>query len=244
MSAKIITFSHHNFADFLQKFLIGSNAYQYDKNALTENEKQLVNLAKIGFYKSIERRKICLEEIVSIIRQILRARSLYLPPVGISLDLTIGSEGYRNFEREPSQESQPQSLLPDCPFCKQNFPHKTLSGFSGAIISSKSSQKRGLEKAWTKIEAVLSTGKTDAYFAENPKAFGLLLEALFSSSELARQHLINPNDRLFGTEQLNAARQHFVVFFLNIIRIEYTYAFYAHQQKEKQMHSTQKSSHF
>lgn len=243
MSAKIITFSH-NFADFLQKFLIGSNAYQNDKNALTENEKQLVNLAKIGFYQLIEQRKICLEEIVSIIRQILRARSLYLPPVGISLDLTIASEGYRNFEREPSQESQPQSLLSDCPFCKQNFPHKTLSGLSGAIISSKSSQKRGLEKAWTKIEAVLSTEKTDAYFAENPKAFGLLLEALFSSSELARQHLINPNDRLFGNEQLNAARQHFVVFFLNIIRIEYTSAFYAHQQNEKQMHNTQKSSHF
>lgn len=74
------------------------------------------------------------------------------------------------------------------------------------------------------------TNKNEVLVLESPQEFGSLLEALQLSSILLAQ-FIQQNSaasqfQLSIEERFNEARQNFILFVLNTIRIEYTYEFY------------------
>ena len=79
----------------------------------------------------------------------------------------------------------------------------------------------------------------DAHFVADARAFDELLENLLSSCQLidlVRQHSTNHIQLLqimHNDEAFNEVRQNFVMFVLNTLRIEYTFAFYAQKKKSK-----------
>ena len=79
----------------------------------------------------------------------------------------------------------------------------------------------------------------DAHFVADARAFDELLENLLSSCQLidlVRQHSKNHIQLMqimHNDEAFNEVRQNFVMFVLNTLRIEYTFAFYAQKKKSK-----------
>ena len=74
------------------------------------------------------------------------------------------------------------------------------------------------------------TNKDEVLVLESPQEFGSLLEALQLSSILLaqffQQNSAASQFQLSIEERFNEARQNFILFVLNTIRIEYTYEFY------------------
>ena len=198
-----------------QQQSVGGNA---NENCLSEKEKLLVSVARLGFFQSagIPTHSA---RIVPIIRKILQSRAQYLLPMGASLDLATG-------HMKDGKESSQLLQVSYCPTCKQKLP-KTAAA-SKALAPANAL----LEEVLAKLAENSSSEESEAYFAWDPQAFGALLEALLSSGHTAR-YLTDP--KWSAIERLNEARQRLVIFGLNTIRIEYTYAFYEQKQKQKQM---------
>ena len=194
---------------------VGGNA---NENGFSEKEKLLVSVARFGFFQ-LAGTPAYIARIVPIIREILQSRAQYLLPMGASLDLATE-------HMKEGKESSQLLRVSYCTSCKQKLP-KTAAASEALALSNAL-----LEEVLAKFAENSSSLESEAYFAWNPQPFGALLEALISSGHTAQRYLTDPN--WSAIERLNEARQRFVIFVLNTIRIEYTYAFYEQKQRQKQ----------